>query len=145
MGGDVAQTSNFVLRTVDRVWGAVHGLERESRRLVRDLEGRRTSLEKQLRTRQRRVTKQAEREVARLRTQVYRVPLVRGAFDLGWQAARGVEQAVSTIVAPLPLASKSEFAKMDRKVNQLNRKLSLMSRKVNELERRRPTRKRARR
>jgi len=136
----VAQSANIVVRTVDKVWGAVHDIERGSRRLVRDLEKGRNRIEKGLRTRQRRVVRQAEREVRRLHTAVLSVPIVRGAVDFGANAARGVEQAVSTLVSPLPIASKSEFAKMDRKVDRLNRKVSEVSRKLTALERRRPTR-----
>ncbi len=55
--------------------------------------------------------------------QLRKFPLVRRAEQLGERAARQVRQQVANLVDPLPIASKRDLARIDRRLTQLTRKL----------------------
>ena len=62
--------------------------------------------------------------VADQATQLLRkFPLVQRAEQLGERAARRVGQQVANLVDPLPIASKRDLARIDRRLTQLTRKL----------------------
>ncbi len=62
--------------------------------------------------------------VAGQATQLLRkFPLVQRAEQFGERAARRVGQQVANLVDPLPIASKRDLARIDRRLTQLTRKL----------------------
>ena len=98
------ETPDFVQDGIDSVDRTVRRLRRDGRKALKRAERERRRLEKDLDRRVRRLSQDA----TRLRDRV--VDQIGKTFD--------------AVLSPLPLATKSDVAKVDRKVKTLSRKLA---------------------
>jgi|COG998Drversion2_1049125.scaffolds.fasta_scaffold49361_2 polyhydroxyalkanoate synthesis regulator phasin len=98
------ETPDFVQDGIDSVDRTVRRLRRDGRKALKQAERERRRLEKDLDRRVRRLTKDA----SGLRDRV--VAQIGKTFD--------------AVLSPLPLATKTDVAKVDRKVKTLSRKLA---------------------
>ena len=104
--------ANFIQDGIDRFQSAFDSLDREYRRLQKQADKRRRDFEKR-----------AEKQVKRLRTEFTRNPVVQNVRDLRNDAQKRWESRIEGMLSSMHIATSSEIKRLDRKVNQLNRKV----------------------
>jgi hypothetical protein len=119
----MAKQANVMQEGVDQIRQVVRRADREIKKLQKQVESRRRTIAKQVTTRRRTIEKRAQRELDRLQKQLQRQPLVKRAEAIRADAQERIEGAVSTFLGSLPIATRSEIERIDRKVTALGRKL----------------------
>ena len=119
----MAKQASVVQEGVDQIRQAVRRADREFKKIQKQVESRRRRLAKEVTTRRRTIEKRAQRELERLQKQIERQPLVKRAEALRADAQERIGKSVSTILGALPIATRSEVERIDRKVSALGRKL----------------------
>jgi len=69
------------------------------------------------------VVRRADRELKKIQKQIQSQPLLKRAEALRVDATERIERGVTSILDVLPIATKSEIERIDRKVSALGRKL----------------------
>ena len=119
----MAQQANIVQDSVDRVRDAFGSLEDEIQRVQKEmrkeLRSRRKGLQKQLNASR----KDFETRTRKLRSELDRSSLTKRVRALGRDAQKQVEQSVDSMLGALQIASKADLKRIDRKLNQLSKKL----------------------
>ncbi len=112
---------------VDQIRSAVHRADREFRKLQRQVATRRRRIEKELTARRKALGKQAQKQITRVQKEITRQPLVKQAQkragSLRAEAQSRLESGVATFFDALPLATRSEIERIDRKLRAIDRKL----------------------
>ncbi len=111
---------------VERVRSVVSLANRRIQKLQKQLDTRRKTVVKELSTRRRKLEQRTQKEVERLLTQAQRLPLVKRAAVLREDASRQLETGVETVLGAFQIASRGEVERLDRKLNQISRKLREM-------------------
>lgn len=119
----MAKQASVVQDGVDQIRQAVRRADRELKKIQKQVEARRRRLAKEVSTRRRTIEKRAQRELERLQKQIQSQPLVKRAEALRADAQTRLGRGVSTILESLPIATRSEIERIDRKVSALGRKL----------------------
>jgi GTP:adenosylcobinamide-phosphate guanylyltransferase len=123
----MAQQANFVQDGVDRLREAVSSiegdLERMQDRVQEEFTTRRKSIEKQVSSSRKNFEKKTQKQVKRLRSELRKNTYVKRAQGVVDDATKQFEQGVDNILAVLNLASKRDLSRIDRKLNQINKKL----------------------
>ena len=122
----MAKQASVVQDGVEQVREAVRRVDQQFRRIQKQVESRRRRLAKEVTSRRRLIEKRAQRELARLQKQIQKQPLVKRAEALRAGATEQIERGLTTILDVLPIATKSEIERIDRKVSALGRKLKEM-------------------
>lgn len=121
------QQASFVQESVDRVREAVSTLEDDlesmQRRMQREFKARRKSIEKQVTSSRKDFEKKTQKQVRRLRTEFRKNTYVKRAQRAVDDATKQFEQGVDNILEVLHIASKRDLSRIDRKLNQINKKL----------------------
>ena len=108
----MAQQESFVEESIDRVQSAMRSVEDEFEKIQRNIQDRRKNFEKQTR-----------KQVKRLRSEFRKNPLVKRAEEIRADAVNQIESSVDSLLDWLPVASRADLRKIDRKLNQLTKKL----------------------
>ncbi len=108
----MAQQESFVEESIDRVQSAMRSVEDEFEKIQRNIQDRRKNFEKQTR-----------KQVKRLRSEFRKNPLVTRAEEIRADAVNQIESSVDSLLDWLPVASRADLRKIDRKLNQLTKKL----------------------
>ena len=111
----MAQQESFVEESIDRVQSAMRSVEDEFEKIQRNIQDRRKSFEKQTR-----------KQVKRLRSEFRKNPLVKRAEEIRADAVNQIESSVDSLLDWLPVASRADLRKIDRKLNQLTKKLKTL-------------------
>ncbi|MCX5738433.1 MAG: hypothetical protein NTZ61_08065 [Proteobacteria bacterium] len=119
----MAKQASVVQDGVDQVREAVRVVDQGFRRIQKQVETRRRRLTKELTSRRRLIEKRAQRELERLQKQIQKQPIVKRAEALRVGASERFERGVSSFLDALPIATKSDVERIDRKVSALGRKL----------------------
>jgi len=106
---------SFVDESIDRVQEAVRRAENGFQDFQKQLQRRRRSIEKQ-----------TQKRVKRLRNELQKNPIVKRAEALRSDAQRQIESNVDNLLDWLPVASRSELRKIDRKLTLLSKKLKTL-------------------
>ncbi len=122
----MSEQVNFVQEGVDRFNAAFERIDGERLRLQKQIRARRKSFEKQITSGRRDFEKRTRKQVKRLRTELRRYPAVKRAERLQADARRQIEERVDRFLALLPIASRSELERIDRKLDRISRKLKEM-------------------
>jgi hypothetical protein len=112
----MTQQANFVQEGVDRVRETVASLESDFEKLQK-------RVRKRIQARSKTIEKQTQKRVKKLRSEFQKnayVKRAQGAID---DATRQFEQGVDSVLEVLNVASKRDVGRIDRKLNQINRKL----------------------
>jgi len=114
---------NILQEGVDRVREAVSTIEddlqRVQKRVEKKVNSRRKSIEKQLKARRKDFEKQTQKQLTQLRKN----SVVKRASGLVDDAAKQLEQTVDNVLEAFQIASQRDVKRIDRKLNQINRKL----------------------
>jgi hypothetical protein len=124
----MAKQSSVVQERVDQIRQVVRRADRELRKIQKQVESRRRRLAKEVTSRRRVIEKRAQKELGRIQKQIQAQPLVQRAEALRADASERFASGVSTILGALPIATKSEIERIDRKVSALSRKLKEIER-----------------
>ena len=123
----MAQQANFVQEGVDRLREAVSSiegdLERMQDRVQEEFTTRRKSIEKQVSSSRKNFEKKTQKQVKRLRNELRKNSYVKRAQGVVDDATKQFEQGVDTVLEVLHVASKRDLSRIDRKLNQINKKL----------------------
>jgi len=119
----MAQEASVVRDGVDQLRTAVRRVDRQFRKIQRQVETRRKQLGKQVTSRRKAIEKRAQRELARFQRELQRQPLVKRAESLRADATRQLERGVATFLDALPIVTKREVERIDKKIAGLSRKL----------------------
>jgi hypothetical protein len=123
----MAQQANFVQEGVDRVREAVSSIEsdfqRVQQRVEKQLSARRKAIEKQVKARRKNIEKKTQKQVQRLRSELKKNPYVKRAQGVVEDATKQWENGVDSVLGVLQVASRRDVSRIDRKLNQINRKL----------------------
>ena len=119
----MAQQASVVREGVDQLRTAVRRVDRQFRKIQRQVETRRKQLGKEVTSRRKAIEKQAQRQLARFQREIQKQPLVKRAESLRAGASRQIERGVATFLDALPIATKSELERVDRKIAGISRKL----------------------
>lgn len=126
----MAQQTSRVQEGVDQIRTAVRSVDRQFRKIQRQVTTRRKALEKELTSRRKAIEKRAQREIARVQRELARQPLVKQAQkragSLRAEAQSRLEAGVSTFLDALPIATRGEIDRIDRKLRAIDRKLREM-------------------
>ena len=122
----MAKQANVVQDSVDQVREAVRRVDQGFRRIQKQVETRRRRLAKEVTSRRHLLEKRAQRELGRIQKQIQKQPIVKRAEALRADASERIERGVSTFLDVLPIATKSDVERIDRKVSALGRKLKEM-------------------
>ncbi len=119
----MSEQVNFVQEGVDRFNAAFERIDGERLRLQKQIRARRKSFEKQITSGRRDFEKRSRKQVKRLRTELRRYPAVRRAERLQADARRQIGDRVDRLLALLPIASRSDLERVNRKLDRISRKL----------------------
>ena len=119
----MAKQASVVQDIVDQVREAVRRVDQGFRRIQKQVETRRRRLAKEVTSRRHSFEKRAQREFGRIQKQIQKQPIVKRAEALRADASERIERGVSTFLDVLPIATKSDVERIDRKVSALGRKL----------------------
>jgi hypothetical protein len=119
---------NLVQDGVDRFNAAFESLGDEVERLQREFQSRRKSFEKQLTDGRKKFEKQTRKQVNRIESEFRKNPLVKRAEELRSDVAKQIEDGAGRLLSALQIASKNDLQRVDRKLNQLTRKLKEIER-----------------
>jgi len=108
---------------VERVRSAVHTANRRIQKLQKQIDTSRKTVEKELSARRRKLEQRTQQEVARLLARAQHLPLVKRASALGGNVSRQLEVGVESVLGALQIASRGDVERIDRKLNQISRKL----------------------
>ena len=122
----MAKQATLIEDGVDQIRQAVRRADREFKKIQKQVDTRRRHIAKQVTTRRRTIEKRAQKELERLQKQFKSQPLVKRAEALRADAQARIERGVSTILTSLPIATRGEVERIDRKVSALGRKLKEM-------------------
>jgi len=122
----MAKQANVVQDGVDQVREAVRRVDQGFRRIQKQVETRRRRLAKEVTSRRHLLEKRAQRELGRIQKQLQKQPIVKRAEAFRADASERIERGVSTFLDVLPIATKSDVERIDRKVSALGRKLKEM-------------------
>ena len=112
----MAQESNFVQESVDRLREAVSTIEV-------DIERMQDRVQQEFKTRRKDFEKKTQKQVKRLRNELRKNTYVKRAQGVVDDATKQFEQGVDNVLEVLHVASKRDLSRIDRKLNQINRKL----------------------
>jgi len=122
----MSQQTSFVEESYDRVQNAFQSVTDEFEKLQSNVESRR-----------KRFDRETQRQVKRFRKEFDKNPMVKRATSLQKDtlkqirkarksATKEIERRVEELLSALPLASRSEVKKLDRKLNKLGKQLRAM-------------------
>ena len=124
----MAEQPNLVQDGVDRFNTAFESLGDEVERLQREFQSRRKSFEKQLTDGRKKFEKQTRKQVTRIESEFRKNPLVKRAEELRSDVVKQIEDGAGRLLGALQIASKGDLQRVDRKLNQLTRKLKEIER-----------------
>ena len=116
------QQANFVQEGVDRLREAVASIE-GIERIQKEFKARRKSIEKQVASSRKNFEKKTQKQVKRLRNELRKNSYVKRAQSVVEDATKQFEQGVDNLLEVLNIASRRDLSRIDRKLNQISRKL----------------------
>ena len=114
---------DFMQDGVERINGAFRSIDDEFQRVQKQLKTRRRSIEKQINGQRKTVEKRTRKEIKRLRTELEKSPLFRRAESLRKDVTKQVEARIDDMLGAFQIASRSDVQKIDKKLNQIGRRL----------------------
>lgn len=119
----MAQQASAIRDGVDQLRTAVRRVDRQFRKIQRQVETRRKQLGKEVTSRRKAIEKTAQRQLARIQREIQRQPIVKRAESLRADATRQLGRGVASFFEALPIATRSEVERIDKKIAGLSRKL----------------------
>ena len=110
-----AQSTNIVSDGIDRIQNAVESAQTEISKFQKDLDKRRKQVEKR-----------ATKEMKRIQKDIRTNPTVLRAEKLQKDVTTQLESTFDSLLGGLQIASRSDVAKLDKKLTKITRKLNAL-------------------
>jgi hypothetical protein len=124
----MAEQANLVQEGVDRFNAAFESLGDEVDRLQKRVQTRRKAFEKQLTDRRKKIEKQTRKQVDRIETEIRKNPVMKRLQELRKDAVKQIESGVDSVMDAMPIATKRDLKRIDRRISQLSRKMKDLER-----------------
>ena len=124
----MAEQANLVQEGVDRFNSAFESLGDEVDRLQKRVHTRRKAFEKQLTDRRKKIEKQTRKQVDRFESEIRKNPVMKRLQELRKEAVKQIESSVDSVMDALPIATKSDLKRIERKLSQISRKVKDLER-----------------
>ena len=124
----MSQQVSLVQDGLDRFNSAFDSLGGEVQRFQKQVRTRRKSLEKEFDHQRKTFEKRTRKQVNRIESELRKRGVLKRAQTLRDEAAKQLENGLSRVLGALPVATKTDVKRIERKLGQI-------SRKVKELER----------
>jgi len=95
--------------------------------MFRSVEDEFEKLQKKVDKQTKRFRKTTEKRVKRVRSELDKMPLYKQAQSFRKDTNKQVEKGVDQILSALNIATRTDVKKLDRKLNQINKKLKELS------------------
>lgn len=115
----MSANTGFVSDSIDRIQSAVQSAQSEIDKFQKDVEKRRKKFEKR-----------AQKEMKRIQKDFQNSPPVKRATALQKDVSAQIEAGLDTMLGNLQIASRRDVAKIDKKLNKINRKLNDLDKAV---------------
>ena len=109
----MSEQVSFVEEGIDRIQNAVDSVEEEFQKLQKNVLKRRKSFEKE-----------AQKRVKRVRAELRKNPVVKRAQSVRKDLNQQLEEWTDGLFGVFPYARREDVTKLERKVNQLTKKLN---------------------
>jgi hypothetical protein len=109
------QQATFIDDSIDRIQS-----------VFKDAEGEIQKLQKSAVKRRNEIQKKAEKRSKDIQKQFRKMPAVKKAEQFRADAQKQIDSNVESFMGKLPVASRYELVKMDRRIKQLTRKLNAL-------------------
>ena len=119
----MAEQANLVQEGVDRFNAAFESLGDEVDRLQKRVQMRRKEFEKQLTDRRKKIEKQTRKQVDRIESELRKNPVMKRLQELRKDTVRQIESGVDRVMDALPIATKSDLKRVERKISQISRRV----------------------
>ncbi len=107
-----------------RLAAARHTIEREVERVGKQIRARTRGIEKTLEKNRKQIETRGRKQIKSLMTDVRKTSAFKRATSLRKDAEHRIESGVETLLSTLQIASKSDVARIDRRLRNLNKKLN---------------------
>jgi hypothetical protein len=124
---EMAQHTNFIDDGIDRVQTMFRSVEDEFQKLQKQTVKRRKELERSTQKRR----KEFEKRTRRFEKELRKNSVVKRAESLRVDVTKTLEDTVEQVLGWLPFATQTDLSKIDRKLNQINRKLRTLEQSGN--------------
>jgi ElaB/YqjD/DUF883 family membrane-anchored ribosome-binding protein len=124
----MAEQANLVQEGVDRFNAAFESLGDEVDRLQKRMQTRRKEIEKQLTDRRKRIEKRTRKQVDRIESELRKNPVLKRLQDLRKDTVQQIESRVDSVMNAIPIATKSDLKRVERKISQISRKVKDLER-----------------
>ena len=114
---------NIVQEGVDRVNDAVDSINSEFQRVQKRIDKQRKSVEKQFKASRRDFERETRKQVKKFRRDWDKNPTVKRTRAALSDAQKQLEKSFDSLLAAFQIASKSDVQRIDRKLNQISKKL----------------------
>ena len=116
-----------------RINEAVQFFDDEFQRVQKELGARRKSLEKEFASKRKTVQKRTRKELKRIQSELKKNPIVKRADAVRKDVTKQVETRVDALLERMPIASRSDVQRINKKLTTLSRRLKAIedSRKTN--------------
>jgi len=92
------------------------------------MQTRRKELEKQLTDRRKRIEKRTRKQVDRIESELRKNPVMKRLRELRKDAVQQIEGRVDSVMNAIPIATKSDLKRIERKISQISRKVKDLER-----------------
>ncbi|UCE85008.1 MAG: hypothetical protein JSU66_11695 [Deltaproteobacteria bacterium] len=119
----MSESAGIVQGSIDRFQAAVESIEGDVRKFQKNLRSQRKDLEKRFERTRKNLEKQTRQRVDRALSDVRKRPAYKRVESARKDLSKRVDAGVETFLGAFGVASRSEVQRLDRKLNQVNKKL----------------------
>ncbi len=124
----MSQEVNFVQDGLDRFNSAFDSLGGEVQRFQKQVRARRKSFEKQFVDQRKTFETQTRKRVDQIESELRKSGVLKRAQDLRDDAAKQLENGLSRVLRALPIATKTDVRRIERKLGTISRKVKALER-----------------
>jgi uncharacterized protein YukE len=119
----MSESAGVVQGSIDRFQSAFESIEGDVKKFQKNLRGQRKDLEKRFEKTRTRLEKQTRQRVNRVLTDVRKRPAYKRLESVRKDVGKRVDEGVENVLGAFGVASRSQVQRLDRKLNQMNKKL----------------------
>jgi hypothetical protein len=119
----MSESAGIVQGSIDRFQSAFESIEGDVKKFQKNLRSQRKDLEKRFERTRTRIEKQTRQRVNRVLTDVRKRPAYKRLESVRKDVGKRVDEGVENVLGAFGVASRSQVQRLDRKLNQMNKKL----------------------
>ena len=119
----MSESAGVVQGSIDRFQSTFESIEGDVRKFQKNLRSQRKDLEKRFEKTRTKLEKQTRQRVNRALTEIRKRPVYKRLETARKDVGKRVDQGVENLLGAFGVASRSQVQRLDRKLNQMNKKL----------------------